>query len=266
MNNTSGTQLDLMLSPAPTTKAMGAAGAKFNATNENIEWAKWSWNPVTGCKHGCKYCYARDIAYRFYPKEIGFNPHFYPERLDAPANTPTKRIHEPGHNNVFVCSMADLFGEWVPQEWIDSVLESVRQYDKWNYLFLTKNPARLATIEWPDNAWVGTTVDCQKRVEPAIEAFKNVSAKVRFISCEPFIEPISFPDMSMFDWIIIGGQSQSSGGPGKQPEWEWVESLLNQSREYGLKVYFKPNLEVRPREYPFDACASSPPGALGQGK
>jgi hypothetical protein len=22
----------------------------FNATNDNIEWAKWSWNPVTGCK------------------------------------------------------------------------------------------------------------------------------------------------------------------------------------------------------------------------
>jgi len=29
---------------------------KFNKTNENIDWAKWSWNPVTGCKLGCKYC------------------------------------------------------------------------------------------------------------------------------------------------------------------------------------------------------------------
>jgi hypothetical protein len=32
----------------------------FNETNESIEWARWTWNPITGCKHGCKYCYARD--------------------------------------------------------------------------------------------------------------------------------------------------------------------------------------------------------------
>ena len=28
----------------------------------NIEWAKWSWNPVSGCKHDCPYCYARDTV------------------------------------------------------------------------------------------------------------------------------------------------------------------------------------------------------------
>lgn len=30
-----------------------------------IEWATMTWNPVTGCKHGCEYCYARRIARRF---------------------------------------------------------------------------------------------------------------------------------------------------------------------------------------------------------
>jgi hypothetical protein len=29
--------------PTPTPKAV------FNETNENIEWARWTWNPVTGC-------------------------------------------------------------------------------------------------------------------------------------------------------------------------------------------------------------------------
>ncbi|MBF0524736.1 MAG: DUF5131 family protein [Deltaproteobacteria bacterium] len=98
-------------SPVPTSSKQ-----TFNATNDNIEWAKWTWNPVTGCLHGCKYCYARDIANRFFG-EYKFSPHFYPERLSAPANTtiPVKRINEPGIKNVFVCSMADLFGEWVGQ-------------------------------------------------------------------------------------------------------------------------------------------------------
>ena len=26
--------------------------------NTKIEWCDSTWNPVTGCKHGCKYCYA----------------------------------------------------------------------------------------------------------------------------------------------------------------------------------------------------------------
>jgi ParB-like chromosome segregation protein Spo0J len=46
----------------------------FNQTNDNIEWARWSWNPVTGCRYNCPYCYARDIANRFYQEK--FEPTF----------------------------------------------------------------------------------------------------------------------------------------------------------------------------------------------
>lgn len=51
----------------------------------SIEWPQWSWNPITGCKHDCPYCYARDIANRFYPQK--FEPAIYPSRLWAPVNT-----------------------------------------------------------------------------------------------------------------------------------------------------------------------------------
>jgi protein gp37 len=225
--------------------------SQFNRTNENIEWAAWSWNPVTGCKHGCPYCYARDIANRFYPQ--GFAPTFHPDRLVAPQNTP--RIHprwegDIGYRGVFVCSMADLFGEWVPQEWIDAVLASVQAAPQWTFIFLTKNARRLADIEWPDNAWVGTTVDRQSRVEPAQAAFANVRAQQKFVSCEPMLERLTFTDLAVFDWVIIGGQSRSSGAPEFQPEWPWVESLLQQARSAGAAVYWKDNLKVRPREYP----------------
>ena len=68
------------------------ADSKFNETNDNIKWAKWSWNPVTGCLHSCKYCYARDIANRFYKQK--FEPSIHPARLAAPRKTKPKEISE----------------------------------------------------------------------------------------------------------------------------------------------------------------------------
>lgn len=230
---------------------MSDSKTKFNQTNDNIEWAAWSWNPVTGCEHGCTYCYARDIAHRFYPQ--GFMPSVHPGRLRAPHQT--KHIvprwkGDRGNNGVFVCSMADLFGEWVPDEWIRAVLDVVGATSEWRYIFLTKNPKRLVGIDWPDNAVVGTTVDTQERVDAAEEAFEQINAPWRFVSCEPLRGPVEFCDLRKFDWVIIGGQSKSSACPEFQPEWEWVESLQWQAREADCHVYFKTNLTVRPREYP----------------
>lgn len=216
----------------------------FNETNDNIEWARYSWNPVTGCKHGCPYCYARDIGNRF---QGGFEPKFHENRLNASENT---ELPSDGLPNVFVCSMADLFGDWVPQEWINKVINKVESNPQWNFIFLTKNPKRLVGIDWPDNAWVGTTIDIQSRVSIAETAMKQVNAKVRFYSCEPLMEQVTFDDLTMINWIIIGGRSQSAGMPAGQPEWDWVESLIWQARKNNVKIYFKPNLTVRPREYP----------------
>ena len=59
-------------------KNLEKSTSRFNETGDSIEWAKWTWNPVTGCHHGCKYCYARDLANRprfrkYFPK--GFDYH-----------------------------------------------------------------------------------------------------------------------------------------------------------------------------------------------
>jgi protein gp37 len=245
----------------------------FNQTNDNIEWAKWSWNPVVGCRHDCSYCYARDIAIRFYGT---FEPTFYPERLSAPKNTkPGLSI---GERTVFVCSMADLFGEWVDQSWIDSVLREVGDNPQWNFIFLTKNPKRYLTINnWPKNCWIGATADTQERAEEALKVFEYMKDDDRddyvdnilFLSCEPLNEQVTLVQNDYYmddygargrlneeyirlpiDWLIIGGRSKTSGAAAFQPEWEWVESLLKEARDFGCKVYFKPNLEVRPKEYP----------------
>jgi len=237
-----------------------ASKPTFNRTNDNIEWAQWTWNPVTGCKHGCKYCYARDIDARFNPGN-NFAPTFHNDRLSAPQHmrVPAEAATNIGLRNVFVCSMADLFGDWVPENWIDQVLDEVHNAPDWNFLFLTKNPKRLPDWSWPRNAWVGTTVDVQARAQAAMDAFREVDAPVRFMSCEPMTERLVFDDLSMFNWVIIGGMSDNSGRPTMQPEWAWVEELTGQAMAAGLAVYWKPNLQKawelefgkrRKRQYP----------------
>jgi protein gp37 len=160
---------------------------------------------------------------------------------------------EPGQHNVFVCSMADLFGDWIPNEWIDSVFESIRKApDWWNFILLTKNPARYLEVDIPKNCWVGATATNQKEMDKAISAYtklRNKIPNVLFVSCEPLMGPIS-TDLSCLDWIIIGGRRKSRRMPEGQPKWEWVENLLHDSRKFDIKIYFKTNLTVRPEEFP----------------
>ena len=229
---------------------------QFNRTNENINWAKWSWNPVTGCRHGCPYCYAKTIANvkrHIFPK--GFTPHLRKERLAIPARMERKRLSDrdrdiPGIRHVFTCSMADLFGDWVKQSWIDKVMAAVREAPSWTFLFLTKNPARLVDIDWPENAWAGATVDTQARVKPTLKAMKKVKAKIKLLSCEPLLEELKFPTMECIDWAIIGPQSSHGALPEFQPEVAWVNSLIDQARGAGCKVYCKPSLKWEMQEYP----------------
>lgn len=231
------------------------ARATFNeTTGDGISWAAWSWNPVTGCLHGCDYCYARAIAHRFtdgFP--AGFTPLFHEERLDAPANTtiPAAHLDDPAYRRVFVCSMADLYGRWVPDEWIERVHESMLAAPEWEYLLLTKFPGRYAGLDLPSNAWVGTSVDEQKRVRIAEDAFRKIEGvKVKWLSLEPLREPLEFGDLSMFDWVVIGAQTgtyQPDGPvPPFAPPFEWVARIVTQARDAGCKVHLKPNLRANP--------------------
>lgn len=245
--------------------------ATFNQTpGEGISWAEWSWNPVTGCLHGCDYCYAREIATSdrlkpFYP--AGFTPLFHHERLDAPRNTtiPAAHADEDAWHRVFVCSMADLYGRWVPDEWITQVHAAMLANQQWEYLLLTKFPSRYAGLDLPPTAWLGTSVDEQKRVRIAEDAFRRIEGvAVKWLSLEPLKEPLEFTDLSMFDWVVIGAQTETRQ-PGKvvpafAPPFEWVARIVDQAREADCKIHLKPNLlgavnpqlpgMTMPNEYP----------------
>jgi hypothetical protein len=187
---------------------------------------------------------------------VGFTPLFHHERLDAPANTPPPPEGTPidsPDRRVFVTSMGDMFGKWVPDEWIEQVLASARRNPQWDYLFLTKFPRRYVDLDFPATAWgVGTSVDEQKRVRLAEDAFRRIkNVRVKWLSLEPLLAPLEFSDLSMFDWVVIGSQSATEQPDGKgglitvpefAPPFEWVARLTAQAHEAGCRVYQKPNL------------------------
>ena len=257
----SDSEREEIINPEP-----GEGGVFNKQDNESIEWAQWSWNPVTGCKHDCSYCYARDIANSQRMKSVypnGFIPTFRSNALNAPKNTkvPKEAATDARFKNVFTCSMADLFGRWVPIEWINAVMLAARGNSQWNFLFLTKFPQRLSEIEIPENAWMGTTVDLQARVANAEKAFANVKSKVKWLSVEPLIEPLQFSSLEMFDWVVIGGASASSKTPAWQPPYRWIDSLVRQCDDAKVPIYFKSNLGIANRiiELPFDAVVKQDP-------
>jgi len=235
----------------------------FNETNAMVDWARWTWNPGTGCRHGCAYCYAQDLALsaRMRPVYVtGFEPTFHPERLKAPAHTRPRDTGSPLDRNVFVCSMADLFGRWVPLEWITQVLDAAIANPQWNYLLLTKFPQRLQEVNdlyggFPDHFWVGTSIDNQARVALAERAFKGIRASVKWLSVEPLLQPLQFEDLTGFDWVVIGGQSAQNGLPSFTPPLEWVESIQAAARRDGCRVFCKSeNMPAAPhllRELPW---------------
>ena len=203
-----------------------------------IEWTDYSWNPITGCKHGCWYCYAKKLAQRF--KKVfpyGFEPHFYPERLKQPWE-----LEKP--SKIFVCSIADLFAPWTPEYWRDKVLESIFQCPiKHTFQLLTKNPERIDDdLEFPDNVWVGTTVTGEYKDEVNISLIKMVNAKVRFVSFEPLLKLIDFHTVNCLEgiqWVIVG---KLTGSKRVKLEWDWVAAVYRETKRHSIPLFIKNNL------------------------
>jgi protein gp37 len=167
---------------------------------------------------------------------FGYDPTFYPHRLEEPL----KRRRP---SRIFVCDCGDLWGDWVPKEWIEEVLKVVKKCPQHTFQFLTKNPQRYLDFELPSNAWAGTTVTSNEDHEQA-KIIKRVKVLVRFLSIEPLLGEVNF-DFNGLQWIIIGAQT---GKNPLRPKKEWIEKILSDAKRLGIPIFLKNNL--RPH-YPF---------------
>lgn len=205
-----------------------------------IEWTDKTWNPITGCSKvsaGCKNCYAETMSFRLKAMGTdkyrnGFNLTLHESCLSEPLKW--KKPH-----TIFVCSMSDLFHEQVPSEFIDRVVDVIKQTPRHNYQVLTKRSARMNEYfeerGIPQNIWVGVTVDISDSKD-RIDSIRNLKAPIKFLSCEPLLEDLGELDLTGIDWVIVGGESGSRARPMKE---EWVLSIKEQAERQGSAFFFK---------------------------
>lgn len=353
------------------------------ADNTSIEWARHpvtgrgaSWNPVlvrrrdTGklgyhCEHaspGCINCYSETFNRRGLPNRgtgLSFKPGHRGEVeiiCHEPALLQPLRWRQP--RGIFVCSMTDLFGEFVPDEIIDKVFAVAALCPQHIFMVLTKRAARMrdyfrgdplarvksaieshgnnvpgddmedfeffagmgwtartegcrpecrvpcclvwnedgtktiaaqlfdgsasrpagkcygkirwdGPVAWPlPNAWIGVSVEDQRRADERIPDLLATPAAIRFVSAEPLLGPLDLyggdpdprlggvkagPGLSLgqwwapgdgpkapprpgVDWVIAGGES----GPGARPMLRaWARSLHDQCAAAGIPFFFK---------------------------
>lgn len=245
-----------------------------------IEWCDSTWNPVTGCYHDCPYCYARRMVERFgragYGKvlEAGdvleiFDPFkdVNGKRIAYPTGfTPTLHRYrlndykDKSARTIFVCSMADLFGEWVPDSWIEEVFAACKDAPQHKYLFLTKNPKRYLNYDHhlglPDlkNMWYGTTVTDTKTM-----FFHSVFHNT-FVSIEPIMDDFSTDNghmnIKMAQWIIVGAETGNRKDK-VVPKKEWITGIVDICKREGIPLFMKDSLipiigeENMIREFPW---------------
>lgn len=230
-----------------------------HGNSRGIEWCDYTWNPVGGCQHGCRWempdgsiaeCYAEIIAERVAQAKYsqGFEHHYWnPHLLEQPLKQKTP-------SRIFLDSMSDLMGAWVPEDHILQVLDVCERAPWHTFQLLTKNAPRLQQFKFPANVWVGVSappsimfgkrlslMQQTRMVERTVKILKAVDVPVRWMSLEPLsfdIAPLLVD--SQLQWAVIG--AATNGRKDYQPDPEWVVNVLETLDAQGTRVFFKGNL------------------------
>lgn len=197
----------------------------------------YTWNPIKGkCKMGCSYCYVPHTrAKRFYEGE----PYLSEKEL---------KTNLGDGNFIFVGSMNDIWGDWIPSEWITKILKHCQKYNN-KYLFQSKNPERFLEFKngyMPSFCVWGTTCECDSiKSILRIGDLKELNATT-MISIEPIMKIKSIK--SLVSWIKILNPSfvvigaDSKGHNLSEPSSKEIKSLINQLSWF-TKVISKDNLK-----------------------
>lgn len=237
-----------------------------------IGWCSMTWNPVVGCLNHCEYCYARGIAKRFWKRmwEIEANHQwkqhpgwawtgdhlsglkdFKPTFLNAQFEKKFPKKPQ----RIFVGSMSEIY--YWEKEWIEMVIEKVKQYPQHTFQFLTKFPRIYSQWAFPLNCWLGITVTGQEENinEQKIFAGDNANLEyrnIKFISFEPLLQKIYPEFMTDIDWVILGAETGNRKNK-VIPKLEWILDILHYCQKTKIPIYLKDSLywiykDIYPKE------------------
>lgn len=222
-----------------------------------IGWCDMTFNPVWGCRNHCEYCYARRMAKRFYDV-IGEKEYYYMQYKDEICQgefanrlrhfVPTfiysqfnKKLPKKPQR-IFVGSMSEIY--YWKDEWIEMVIEKVKQYPQHTFQFLTKHPEVYADWVFPENCWLGITVTTNLGLyETDFITNSTNERRIKFICLEPMLNEVEPSYITKnIDWIIIGAET----GNRKDkiiPKREWIENIVNYCIDEDIPIYLKDNLK-----------------------
>ena len=104
---------------------------------------------------------------------------------------------------------------------------------------LTKRADRLAelspAIKWPENVWMGVSVENADYVD-RIDDLRTTGARVKFLSLEPLLGPLTKLKLKNIDWVIVGGES---GHRARPMDPAWVTDIRDQCARARVAFFFK---------------------------
>lgn len=263
-----------------------------------------TWNPIRGqnARHtcarispGCDNCYAATMTRRGL---MGTAPIDYgrgetvndPARLDETALLQPLRWKKP--RKVFVGSMTDIAGAWVPDAWLDAIWAVMALAPQHTYMVLTKRPSRLLrwvytnpyqrVLEFANHhirserpkltgipiddpvrfpyrhVWVGVSVESDAYVWRA-NVLRSIPAAVHWISAEPLLGPLPSLDLASIDWLVTGGESGAKARPCHP---DWVRDLRDRCQQAGVAFFHKQNGEYLGSHQYRQEWLGLPPGEL----
>lgn len=199
---------------------------------KSIGWTDMTLNPIKGkCKGGCWYCWTKPLYKRKFlkPKIMLDMPVFF--------NIPIRKAKK-----IFLCSTHDLFGDWIPSWWRDSIFGAVKQFPQHTFQILTKFPQNIDR-PMPDNVWLGTSITGEDSMVDTRRIFdlEMIKAKLKFISYEPLLDENVIHKIPFVQWIIIG--RLTGYGNKHDPRRGAINFLVESQRRCGSAIFLKNNLK-----------------------
>ena len=262
------------------------------AENSKIEWTHHTFNPWRGCTKvsaGCDNCYAETMSGRN-PKTLGVWGKYgtrvvasesmwkQPLKWNKAAELAGER------HRVFCASLADVFEDnaTLPDFSYNPIFQARKRLFKLiedtpnlDWLLLTKRPQNIEPVlksvypslqglgingankfikAWLDRVWLGVSVEDQKTADERIPHLLKINARVRFLSMEPLLGPVTLPECTHdvrcpitaeghselplcgIGWVIVGCESGAFRRPMELP---WVYEIIDQCKAAGVPVFVK---------------------------